>query len=212
MLKTNWDDYYDAPARTASITRKITTGKILKLISTYSAQDTNDLEILELGGANSCFYEAIQNHLSPIKYTIIDNNSTGLEKFKKNFPNAKNVNLINQDLLLETKVNSQFSVVYSVGLIEHFDEVGTGKIIKQHFEFVKPGGIVLITFPTPTWLYKISRLIIESMGKWIFVDERPIKFEEVLKEISQYGKLLYREINWPIILTQGIVVIRKDLY
>jgi hypothetical protein len=93
-------------------------------------------------------------------------------------------------------------------LIEHFDHEGTTRIIAAHFANVKPGGTVFITFPTPTRLYRIARKVIELLGLWIFHDERPLGMNEVVEEANRHGDLLHSEINWWILLTQGIVVYR----
>ena len=65
---------------------------------------------------------------------------------------------------------------------------------------------MIITFPTPTWLYRGTRAIAEHLGIWRFPDERPLSFEEVETEIRKHGTILERRINWAIILTQGVVV------
>jgi cyclopropane fatty-acyl-phospholipid synthase-like methyltransferase len=99
--------------------------------------------------------------------------------------------------------------VYSVGLIEHFNVEETARVIQAHFDMLKPGGIALITFPTPTFLYKGTRRLAEKTGQWIFHDERPLSISEVLKTVSLYGTVLHQEIIWPIFLTQGAIVARK---
>lgn len=82
-------------------------------------------------------------------------------------------------------------------------------MIERHFEFTKPGGIVLITFPTPTFLYRGIRGLAELFRLWIFHDERPLRFDEVETVCDRFGDRLHREINWWIGLTQGILVYRR---
>jgi hypothetical protein len=94
-------------------------------------------------------------------------------------------------------------------LIEHFDEPGTAQAIANHFRFVRPGGLVLITFPTPTWLYRGTRKLAEWSGQWRFHDERPLGFSEVEIALAQHGELLDRDLIWPIVLTQGVLLARK---
>jgi len=106
-------------------------------------------------------------------------------------------------------MKKQTDLVLSIGLIEHFDETGTQKAIKAHFELLKPKGIAIMTFPTPTFLYNIARFIAEKLGLWIFHDERPLRIEEVLETALEYGEQSEYKIIWPIIFTQGMVVFRK---
>jgi cyclopropane fatty-acyl-phospholipid synthase-like methyltransferase len=106
-------------------------------------------------------------------------------------------------------MKDKMDVVFSVGLIEHFSPEGTRKVIKAHFDAVRSGGIVLMSFPTPTWLYHCTRFFSELFGLWIFTDERPLHKEEVLDAVALYGHILYVKTIWPIFLTQKIVIAKK---
>ena len=110
-------------------------------------------------------------------------------------------------LLITTSEN--FDLVFSIGLIEHFDKSGTAKAIASHFQLCKPKGMVLITFPTPTLLYKLIRRMAEFARIWRFYDERPLNFEEVITECSKFGIKKHNSILWAIGLTQGYVVFEK---
>ena len=44
---------------------------------------------------------------------------------------------------------------------------------------------------------------------WIFWDERPLKFEEVEKEVNRHATILHKSITWPIFFTQGVIVAKK---
>jgi len=99
-------------------------------------------------------------------------------------------------------------VVYSVGLIEHFDPEGTREVARRHFSCVKEGGIVIITAPTPTWLYRITRGAAEQIGVWKFPDERPLSPGEILAAGEGLGSPLGSSTLWPLVLTQQAVVWR----
>ena len=60
-------------------------------------------------------------------------------------------------------------------------------ISPNHFSYgiLKKDGITIISFPTPTFLYRITRKICEIIGIWFFHDERPLEFEEVIKETQK---------------------------
>jgi hypothetical protein len=68
---------------------------------------------------------------------------------------------------------------------------------------------VIITFPTPTWLYRVTRRLAELAGVWAFPDERPLDMAEVTGEIARHGDLLEGRIHWPMVLTQAMVVARR---
>ena len=100
-------------------------------------------------------------------------------------------------------------VVFSVGLVEHFHQAETRAAVLAHFDAVRAGGIVILTFPTPTLLYRASRKAIEAAGQWKFPDERPLQASEVLAAVRERGEILFEKILWPLVLTQYLVAARK---
>ena len=100
-------------------------------------------------------------------------------------------------------------LVFSVGLIEHFDREGTRRAVDAHFDLLKPGGIAVISFPTPTPLYRLARMAAELAGAWIFHDERPLRLVEVAAAAAPHVRLLSHRILWPIVFTQCLAVWRK---
>jgi len=111
--------------------------------------------------------------------------------------------------VLNLNLNMEADLVFSVGLIEHFSVRDTAKAVKAHFDILKSNGIAIISFPTPTFLYRMARFAAERLGLWIFHDERPLKQSEVSGTGGQYGQLLDQRIIWPIFLTQAMLVFRK---
>ncbi len=208
MEKTDWTKYYQSPYKTATITRKITGRTLVRILKKY-IKNPKGILLTELGGANSAFLELLIDELNPAKYIIVDNNLAGLEKTKERIKEKDNVVLLNRDILKGNFENIMSDLVLSVGLIEHFDEKGTRKAIKAHFDLLKKNGLAVITFPTPTFLYRIARFIAEKMGLWIFHDERPLQIKEVLEIAREYGEQMEYSIIWPIVFTQGVVVFKK---
>lgn len=204
---TDWDAYYKKPAKSASLTRSITGAHLLSLLKRHHGESPPT--VVELGGANSCFFKMLQKKLHPLSYTIVDNNPAGLLATEQLVKDGA-VRLICANILDHEFTGELADICYSVGLIEHFDVDGTNKAIEAHFRATKSGGIVLITFPTPTWLYRLTRTIIESLGLWIFHDERPLSIREVRDQVKKRGTILHESINWWIFLTQAIIVVRAS--
>lgn len=205
-IKTNWDDYYKKPYRFSSFTRNITAKILIKSI--YRMPLPSPKILIELGGANSCFYSSIRGEFQDLKYIMIDNNLTGLNLFIRSHLNdVHNFDLIECDLTKEFTIpNIYADIVFSVGLIEHFDPEETAKVIRNHFKVARKGALVIITFPTPTLQYRIARRVSEALGLWIFHDERPLLMSEVAKEFSKYGDITRSYINNKAIFTQGIII------
>lgn len=213
-LETDWSVYHKAQnigSKIAPITRKHTKNVLLSLLKKYLNTNNSNL-IAELGGGSSAFFDDFYEELTPSQYYLIDYCEEGLKNISnKKYGNNSNVKTLQKDLLNDSveEYFDKFDLVYSVGLIEHFRREDTQKMIQVHFELLKPGGFCLITFPTPTWLYQVSRFALETANQWIFFDERPLEFSEVTESCNKYGKLLDSKTNWPIILTQGVVVYQK---
>ncbi len=214
-LATNWEQYYsnDRGFHISSIARKISTMMILGLLKQFISNN-NVSRICEFGGGDSCFYMAFRKVYSKAYYCVLDRSINGVNKFNNKYKLDKPFNQEAQicnllELDTHTKYHSEFDIVFSAGLIEHFCIVDTKTMIQRHFSFSKSGGIVLITYPTPTLLYRIIRMIAEIIGVWKFYDERALLFDEVHNSAKEYGELLARRLNLAIGLTQEILVYRK---
>ncbi|RDU64799.1 trans-aconitate 2-methyltransferase [Helicobacter sp. MIT 14-3879] len=210
IIPTNWEKYYsnrkDRRLKISQITRKITTKMILNLISKYE----NINKICEFGGGDSCFYEAFRDSYPNSSYIIYDSSKNGVEAFRTKFENVAPYKQRGVCIdLLQTSLDSSFDLVFSAGLIEHFNKDKTKAMIQKHFEAAKSGGIVLITYPTPTRLYRFSRYCLERLNMWEFYDERALLFDEVDCVCKEFGERLSYKLNYYILLTQGIVVYRK---
>ena len=216
-LKTDWTKYYQSVPPTAHLTRRFTEWRIEQTIRQYLSLADYDhactLRVCELGGANSCFVRNLVTRFNISDYTIIDSNEYGLALCEKsNASLDTKINLVHADILGldEAFLRNAFDIVFSVGLIEHFTQQGTQDIVAKHYSFAKPQGLVLVTFPTPTLLYRSTRKCLENIGKWSFQDERPLSFDEVTPLITSGGQIMHRSISWPLILTQGVLAAVKN--
>ena len=208
MKKTDWDNYYNNPSGFSKYTRLYTQNWLITQIKNYSK---DAIDLAEFGGGNSCFHDAILESCNILTYTIYDNNAVGIKKFKEKYFSNHISEAIESDLLKKEIVEkNKYDIVMSVGLIEHFDEIGTKEIVKKHFDAVKSGGIVIITAPTPTMLYKIIRKSAESLHVWTFHDERPLKPDEMKKSVEGLGKIVNEKLLWAIGLTQYALVVKAN--
>jgi SAM-dependent methyltransferase len=212
-LATDWDRYYDRPLATARLTRRYTGHWLKTAIQNYAADKTK-IEVIEFGGGNSCFFRTLIDALPISRYEVADLNEKSLELFKRQarevpsvITAAHRVNLLNGAPSLPAA-----DVVFSVGLVEHFDQQGTEEVMRNHFSCAKHGGIVIITAPTPTWLYRFTRFAAEHIGVWQFPDERPLSPEEISRGGEGLGSLLHSSTLWPLVLTQQGMVWRHNRY
>ncbi len=203
---TDWDSYYQSVPSTAKLTRKYTTRMLLDCMQRFAG--AGPLAIVEIGGANSCFLDSVLAAIPCRSYDVVDTNRYGLSLLEKRAPNS-GVLRVHQQSVLSLEMDLTADVVYSVGLVEHFQTAETRRAVLAHFEPLRPGGIVIVTFPTPTWLYRASRKCIETAGRWKFPDERPLKPAEVRAALEEKGQILFEKTLWPLVLTQHLIVARK---
>jgi glycosyltransferase involved in cell wall biosynthesis len=207
---TDWNAYYANVAPTAKLTRRYTTSVLLDAIRAHASAANGDgrLAIVEIGGANSCFLDPILAGIGCRSYDVVDTNEYGLSLLAGKLEGSKVLRL-HQQSVLDLQMKADADLVFSVGLVEHFDPEETRKAVQAHFDVLRPGGVAIISFPTPTWLYRITRKLIELVGMWKFHDERPLTRDEVTASVKECGDVLRTKTLWPLLLTQELIVARK---
>jgi putative flippase GtrA len=204
---TDWDRYYQQVPFTARLTRKYTAAVLIRAFKMFGARDAPTF--VELGGANSCFLDKIVREVGPSTYHVVDTNESGLELLRRRSEVNGRLRLHQQDVT-KLHLDVQADLVFSVGLIEHFDRAGTRAAIESHFRLLKPGGCAVISFPTPTWCYRVARWFSEALGLWRFPDERPLKPDEIRASLSSDSEVLFEKTLWPLVFTQRLMVVRKS--
>jgi hypothetical protein len=204
---TDWDSYYRRPFWLAGLTRRHTGRVLLRLCRRFAPPKPAGLVMVELGGADSCFYDLLTRELRPREYHVIDQHRPGLEKLEQRLAPGVETFLHHGDIL-EPGPRLAADVVFSVGLIEHLEPADLARAVRAHFDLVSPQGVVIISFPTPTWLYRAARRAAEAVGLWIFHDERPLALAEVSAALAGRGVMAHSQVIWPIVFTQAALVAR----
>ena len=202
---TNWNLYHQKDQVFSGFTRPMLFGRFLAMLERYSAPRPS---LAELGGAGSRVFEQVCLRLQPREYHVIDNDQDGLDRLRLRVSGGTGVKCWKRDIL-KLDLPLQLDTVFSLGLIEHFDEEGTREAIQAHLRLLKPGGIAIISFPTPTVVYRAARGIACVTGKWIFHDERALWPQEVQAAIDGQAEWLDSELVRPILLTRTLTAIRK---
>lgn len=113
------------------------------------------------------------------------------------------------DLLTDPLPRLQADIVFSAGLIEHFTPDDTARMIAAHAALVKPGGLILMSFPRPTVPYWVTRWLATWLGMFsVDLYERPLTRADIEPVIMQHGKVLAYETIWTTLLTQSLVAVR----
>jgi len=202
---TDWTRYYRSVPFTARFTRKYTTAVLVSALRELRGPGG---VIIELGGANSCFLDRIMAEIRPSAYHVIDSNAYGLEILSSR-PDKPPQVCVHRGDVLKVDLPVRADAVFSVGLIEHFDPAGTRKAVLKHLELLRPGGYAIVSFPTPTAVYRAARAVTELAGLWNFPDERPISRREVLESVEPFAEVVTEKTLWPLVYTQHLMVMRK---
>jgi putative flippase GtrA len=208
---TDWDSYYRSTFPAARWTRQYTTRALQRVLSSF-ADAKRPVSIIEFGGANSCFARALIEAVPTASYYAADLNRYGLSMLNGRTDLPDSIIPVHADVLNPAADLPQADIVMSVGLIEHFSPASTRKAIENHFRFCKTDGLVILSYPTPTLLYRTARWLAESVRAWKFPDERPLQRPEVHRVASEYGTLLEDRILWPLIFTQRLMAFRKHTH
>jgi len=207
---TDWDRYYLSVPATAKLTRRYSTSVLVDAIRRHARAGRADgrLSIVEIGGANSCFLDAILSRIPCRTYDVVDTNEYGLGLLSGRVGDGDVVRL-HKHSILDGALPLSADLVFSVGLIEHFRPRETRAAVLAHLDYLRPGGTLIVTFPTPTLLYRITRGFIEALGMWKFPDERPLDPQEVMEAARMRGDVIWEKMLWPLMLTQYMIVARK---
>ena len=166
------------------------------------------LVVMELGGANSSMYPRFRRTFPVAEYHIVDNNKLGLDLFQHKTDKGTflhELDLLRSDVSLDVAAD----IVFSAGVIEHFVPEDTARVVDVHFQLVKRGGLVLISFPTPTRVYWLYRRMLERLGMFPPLFERPIGEQEIEPVLARSGTLLEMFKIWRTGLTQLVTLSRK---
>lgn len=211
LAGTDWTAYYHSASFVTRCTRRYTAHAVVQALRRAATACGPAHRITEFGGAASCVVDAICRALRPESYTIVDNNACGVAQLAGwTPPPPSSTRLTVHEADVRTFEQAQTAdVVLSVGLIEHFDRSGTSAVLRAHFDGARTGGAVIVSYPTPTPLYRAARRILERLHLWQFPDERPLRFDEVTEAAAGLGRVVFRRTLWPIVLTQEMVVFQK---
>jgi SAM-dependent methyltransferase len=144
--KQHWNDYwrtFELPVEIKKSPDTLLLNEELKIFEKYLPK--KKLSILEIGGAPGQ-YLAYMHKQFGYDVHCLDYSEVGCEKTLENFSLLNIPVKVYQNDIFSVNLNlPQFDIVYSMGLIEHFEDVNP--VIKKHLDFLKPGGILILGLP-----------------------------------------------------------------
>jgi 2-polyprenyl-3-methyl-5-hydroxy-6-metoxy-1,4-benzoquinol methylase len=138
------------------------------------------LSTIEIGAGAGTISAVFARHGAHV--TVLDYSQEALEANAALFESfgLKQESLLANALNLPTSLLGRFDVAMSFGLAEHFEAGDRTKIIKAHFDLLRPGGLAIIEVPNRhCWPYRIWKARRELLGKWHFGLEIPYSRTEI---------------------------------
>lgn len=147
--KAHWDNYWNSfelPVEIKLSKDNLLLNEELKLFEKFLPK--KKLSILEIGGAPGQYLVYMHKQFG-YDVSCLDYSDIGCEKTRENFKLLDiPVTVYEKDLFGDLSDVPTFDVVFSMGLIEHFDDVSG--VIQKHLDLLKPGGILLLGLPNFT--------------------------------------------------------------
>jgi SAM-dependent methyltransferase len=141
-----WDDYWESVRLPVEVTKSssVLIGLITDVFDRFLGSPRR-LSILEIGGAPGQYAAYVHRRFGH-SITILDSSPIGCEKTRENLDLLGLPGQVFEGDMFDPPPGlTQFDAVYSLGLIEHFDDVT--KAVAAHLKFVAPGGLLLLGVP-----------------------------------------------------------------
>lgn len=145
------------------------------------SHNIDQLHVVELGAGRGAYSALMAKIVQQV--TMVDYSEAAIEKSKEfyRFLGISNINHFHADALrLPDELIGNFDVSMSFGLAEHFAGEERKRIIKAHFDLLKPKGLSFVSVPNkycmPYQFWKKKR---EFLGKWHFGLEIPFSRKEL---------------------------------
>lgn len=166
--KAAWDSYWDKKflQKVLNIGRRT---EISLYLSTILEPYLKVNSFCEIGSGTGLILSEVAKTAKEV--VAIDYSKKSLETIEKNFKElgVTNYRIFERDIRNLTEFNEKFDVVFSNGLVEHFQE--PYKAIEAHLHLTQPGGVVVILVPyfysfKNTWFNLTDNKLLKRFWPW----------------------------------------------
>lgn len=148
-----WEKYWENKPTVLEVRKKkkqLFANELLYIFDKYLPINKN-FHALEVGGAPGQYLMYLVKNFNYHAHSL-DYSKIGNEQTQRNFSNAQiPVEVYERDLFSDNKDLPKFDIVFSLGLIEHFENPELA--VSKHIELLKSGGILLLGVPNLTGIY-----------------------------------------------------------
>ncbi len=151
-------------------------------------QDHSSLSTVELGAGSGTISAVFARQGARV--TVLDYSQEALDTSTALFGELglAQESMLADALRLPESLVGQFDVAMSFGLAEHFEGDDRARIVKAHFDLLRPGGLAVISVPNRNcWPYRMWKARREALGKWQFGLEMPFSRDEIAQICHDCG-------------------------
>jgi SAM-dependent methyltransferase len=159
-----WDAYWEGLELPTEVKKadSLLIGELTGIFDRY-VPPREGMRVLEIGGSSGRYLVYLHRRLGCSAH-VLESSPVGAEAARRNFellgiPGDVTLG----DMFDESVELEPMDVVYSLGLIEHFDDPAA--VARAHLRFLKPGGLLIIGVPN---LAGINRVLFNRLSPSIF--------------------------------------------
>jgi SAM-dependent methyltransferase len=185
-----WDDYWSSVRLPIEVDKSkgFLIAEITDVFDRFLACH-RALSVLEIGGAPGQYAAYVHKRFGHT-ITVLDNSPLGCAKTRQNFELLGiPADVFEGDMFDPPEGMARFDAVYSLGLIEHFEDVTA--VVRAHTNLLAPGGTLLLGAPN---LRGVNRMLLGRLSP-LFLSVHQVdatyastwdRFESDLRLIRQY--------------------------
>ncbi|MBU0929636.1 MAG: class I SAM-dependent methyltransferase [Nanoarchaeota archaeon] len=205
-----WDNVW---SKKTFLSRMVTYGRnfydkfFFKLILPFESKEK---KFLEIGCGTSSLLLKLANNFKKCVGLDISNEALKISSNNAERLKIKNVNFIKGDCFNLPIKNNIFDVVWSQGLIEHFEN--PLKIIEEHYRVCKKGGVVLISTPAKysyqsIWYLLTRPKFLRRFWPWTYQEfYTKRKYKKLIKSLNYNYKIF----KLPGDLTKAFIILKIE--
>lgn len=154
-------------------------------------------KVLEIGGGSG--KTSLIMALLGASVTIVDINESALDfsrRIAKQYGIEHKIKYVIDNALNLRRVDDDYDLVWSGGLLEHFESHEQKSILRKHIRVCRNGGKVIILVPhRKAFLYYITKIIAQRLKTWPYGPEEPLEREDfpefngTIKKVYSCGTL-----------------------
>lgn len=142
--KDEWNRYWKGIELPLEVKRGINRTDDIILDTLERFAPLRGTQVLEVGGAPGQFLAYLLRH-HDIQGHVLDYSDVGCEQTHANLSALGLTAFVHQADLFANTFEQRFDVVYSLGLVEHFEDFE--QVVAKHVALVKPGGTLVLGCP-----------------------------------------------------------------